>query len=349
MTGDFVIIQDADLEYDPEDYPKLLKPLLEGRADVVYGSRFLPTGERMVTSFIHYQANKFLTLLANILCNLSLTDMETCYKAFRSELLRRFDLEEDRFGIEPELTVKFAKLRCRFYEVGISYIGRSRKEGKKIGWKDGFRAIWCLLKYSLFWRPESRADDLIRHMRIREALKFIGAKGITLLDVGCGFPPRLLIFLSEKGVIAKGYGIDKRVPQDKIGERIELFNLDLEGGRRERIPLPDDGVDVVTMLAVIEHLEDPSWILGEIRRVLRGDGLFILTTPTPIARLVLETLAFLKVIDAREIRDHKRYYSKDELFRTLESAGFRVIHYRKFELGMNQIAVSMSLKGEMGR
>ncbi|MCX8128408.1 MAG: glycosyltransferase family 2 protein [Synergistetes bacterium] len=153
VTGDFVIIQDADLEYNPEDYPKLLKPLIEGRADVVYGSRFLPTGERVVTSFIHYYANKFLTFLANLFCNLSLTDMETCYKAFKRDLLRRFEIEEDRFGIEPELTVKFSKLRCRFYEVGISYIGRSHKEGKKIGWKDGFRAIWCIIKYKLFWKP----------------------------------------------------------------------------------------------------------------------------------------------------------------------------------------------------
>lgn len=156
VTGDFVIIQDADLEYNPEDYPKLLKPLLEGRADVVYGSRFLPTGERIVTSFIHYYANKFLTFLANLLCNLSLTDMETCYKVFRSELLSMFELEEDRFGIEPELTVKLSKLKCRFYEVGISYVGRSYEEGKKIGWKDGFRAIWCILKYRFFWRPKGR-------------------------------------------------------------------------------------------------------------------------------------------------------------------------------------------------
>lgn len=154
VTGDFVIIQDADLEYNPEDYPKLLKPLLEGRADVVYGSRFLPTGERIVTSFVHYYANKFLTFLANLFCNLSLTDMETCYKAFKSELLKRFELQEDRFGIEPELTVKFSKLRCRFYEVGISYIGRSYEEGKKIGWKDGFRAIWCIVKYKFFWKPK---------------------------------------------------------------------------------------------------------------------------------------------------------------------------------------------------
>ncbi len=154
VTGDFVIIQDADLEYDPQDYSKLLKPLLEGRADVVYGSRFLPTGERIVTSFVHYYANKFLTFLANLFCNLSLTDMETCYKVFKSELLKKFTLEENRFGIDPELTVKFAKLGSRFYEVGISYIGRSYEEGKKIGWKDGFRAIWCILKYRFFWKPK---------------------------------------------------------------------------------------------------------------------------------------------------------------------------------------------------
>jgi glycosyltransferase involved in cell wall biosynthesis len=148
-AGDVVIVQDADLEYDPREYPKLIEPIVSGRADVVFGSRFAGGEPHRVLYFWHYVINRFLTMLSNMFTNLNLTDMEVCYKVFRREVLQKIRIEEDRFGFEPEVTAKVAKLGCRIYEVGISYAGRTYGEGKKIGWRDGIRAIWCILKYNL--------------------------------------------------------------------------------------------------------------------------------------------------------------------------------------------------------
>jgi len=176
-SGDFVVIQDADLEYDPSDYGILLEPLIQNKADVVYGSRFLGSAPHRVLYFWHSVGNRILTLLSNCLTNINLSDMETCYKAFRREVIQSIPLEENRFGFEPEITVKVAKRSLRIYEVGISYWGRTYEEGKKINWRDGVRAVWCLLKYAITERAVRPSQPVNSSSYAKESTQVSVPKG----------------------------------------------------------------------------------------------------------------------------------------------------------------------------
>ena len=322
-TGDFVIVQDADLEYDPHDYPKLLRPLLDGRADVVYGSRFLGH-ERRVLFFWHEVGNKILTTLSNAVNDLNLTDMETCYKVFRADVIKNLRLKSDRFGFEPEVTAKLAKMRYRIYEVPVGYSGRGYEAGKKITWRDGFEAIYCILRYRFasdvvegaIMEETLEKMSRLRHLNRRIYRTLAPWLGKRILEVGCGHGNLTEHLLARADVVATD--LDE-VALSRIRTAMSGYD-NLEIHRWDMLdPLPElrpgAPVDSIVCLNVLEHIEDDHGALVNARRILAPTGgrLLLLVPAHP---------ALYGPLD--EKLGHFRRYTTATLNKALADAGFRV-------------------------
>lgn len=330
MRGDVAIIQDSDLEYDPNDYPALLAPIVQGHADAVFGSRFASASQRKVLLYWHGVANKFLTWLTNVLNDINLTDMETCYKAVRADILRQTPLHSDRFGIEPELTTRLSQWNVRLYEVPVSYHGRTAAEGKNIGWKDAVSAVWCLLKYRFIDDRFTTHDGyyVLQSMRRARGLnrwildQFRPFVGQRVVEAGCGIGNFTELLLDrERLVCLDNDPLYVEMINWRLGhlENLRTLQFDLSD-TAAYAAVKDERVDTIVCLNVLEHIAPDEAVLRAYHDLLEPGGHAIILVPAHPS--------LYGPCDAAI--GHERRYTQVELHTKMQGAGFEVVSMNEF-------------------